>query len=261
MRLTLWGMYKYDERLFNDTIVLPEGMDTEIMADLILEECGDLWPYYQALPHFKHNMHNWWIRKNAAFTAMWQALQLDYNPIENYDRFEDSTESPDITKKRTPDLIREDQPDITVTESPDVLVTIASDNSRTTTGTAHTGESGSNEKSVSAFDAIGYSPRERTTTTNAVDNTTSDTEKGESGGTQTTTGKTTSHETGKRTYTEQGTDINTETGVITRHSHIHGNVGVTTNQQMIESELELRKFDIYMYICDQFIDQFIITIY
>ena len=39
----------------------------------------------------------------------------------------------------------------------------------------------------------------------------------------------------------------------TRESDIHGNIGVMTNQQMIEQELELlRHFDIYGYIAELF---------
>ena len=39
--------------------------------------------------------------------------------------------------------------------------------------------------------------------------------------------------------------------------HVHGNIGVTTNQQMIQSELDLREFDIYQNISDRFANQFV----
>ena len=51
-------------------------------------------------------------------------------------------------------------------------------------------------------------------------------------------------------------DTHTKGTTETINSHIHGNVGVTTNQQMITAELELRKknfFDIVMRDIDSFI--------
>lgn len=41
----------------------------------------------------------------------------------------------------------------------------------------------------------------------------------------------------------------------------HGNIGVTTSQQMIQSEIELRKFNIYGYIASLFEDEITISIY
>ena len=37
----------------------------------------------------------------------------------------------------------------------------------------------------------------------------------------------------------------------------HGNIGVTTSQQMIEAEMKLRKFNIIKYIVDRFADQYL----
>ena len=51
---------------------------------------------------------------------------------------------------------------------------------------------------------------------------------------------------GKDTYTE----------------HTHGNIGVTTNQQMIEQELELlRHFDIYDWIAAKLENELFIQVY
>ena len=45
-------------------------------------------------------------------------------------------------------------------------------------------------------------------------------------------------------------------------SRIHGNIGVTTNQQMLESELATRpKLNIYQIIIDSFIDRFCLLVY
>lgn len=48
---------------------------------------------------------------------------------------------------------------------------------------------------------------------------------------------------------------------LKRKGRAHGNIGVTTSQQMLESEREVAKFDIYEYISDKFEDAFTITVY
>lgn len=45
-------------------------------------------------------------------------------------------------------------------------------------------------------------------------------------------------------------------------SHLHGNIGVTTNQQMLEAELETRpKINIYRIIIESFRDRFCLLVY
>ena len=58
------------------------------------------------------------------------------------------------------------------------------------------------------------------------------------------------------------TDTTAYGKINTRKSNIHGNIGVTTNQQMIEQELELlRHFDIYGYIAELFENDNMLLIY
>lgn len=42
---------------------------------------------------------------------------------------------------------------------------------------------------------------------------------------------------------------------------VYGNIGVTTSQQMLQSELDLRRFNIYMEIANLFADEFCIQVY
>lgn len=46
-----------------------------------------------------------------------------------------------------------------------------------------------------------------------------------------------------------------------RSGHVSGNIGVTTSQQMIEAELELRKIDIYRLIVQEFKTMFCLGVY
>lgn len=95
-RMTLYGMYQYDPTLF-DGVVLPEGMDKTLMVNQIIRQSGDLFPYYQVPPEVKTAITEWFTRRKDNFAKLWQGFTAEYNPIENYDRQEDSTETPNIT--------------------------------------------------------------------------------------------------------------------------------------------------------------------
>ena len=95
-RMTLYGMYQYDPTLF-DGVTLPEGMDKTLMVNQIIRQSGDLFPYYQAPPQVKSAITEWFTRRKDNFAKLWQGFTAEYNPIENYDRQEDSTETPNIT--------------------------------------------------------------------------------------------------------------------------------------------------------------------
>ena len=95
-RMTLYGMYQYDPTLF-DGVILPEGMDKTLMVNQIIRQSGDLFPYYQVPPEVKTAITEWFTRRKGNFAKLWQGFTAEYNPIENYDRQEDSTETPNIT--------------------------------------------------------------------------------------------------------------------------------------------------------------------
>lgn len=78
-------------------------------------------------------------------------------------------------------------------------------------------------------------------------------------------------ETGKA-YTNQSGSGNAEgdisrdtagnTNEISQHeAHLFGNIGVTTSQQMLESELKIAEWNLYEHIADIFIDEFCILVY
>jgi hypothetical protein len=75
--------------------------------------------------------------------------------------------------------------------------------------------------------------------------------------------------------TENGTITNTETGKDTENENVnggrtvkhtrtgraHGNIGVTTSQQMIQSERDLVVFNLYDVIAESFIENFCLMVY
>ena len=109
--------------------------------------------------------------------------------------------------------------------------TLDSDGTSRTTGTNDTSTNGTVTTDVSAYDSNGYQPKEKVTTAETIDNDT----------------------------TENNTSTLDNEGVHT--GRIHGNIGVTTSQQMLESELELGYWNIYSRITDMFLKEFCIMIY
>lgn len=262
--LSLWGMYQYDNTIL-DNMELPPGMETTVMINCLMEKAGDLWPYYQNPNFMRLYSNNWFHRKLYNFTLMYNALKIEYNPLHNYDRVEDSVTTPDITRIETPDITKIHKGDSTGTSSALAGETLDNHNTRTTSDVknATTSSDDTITKAVSAFDVSTYSPREQTTTKASGSNHEDDT------GSQTDIGGHTldSHSSGSAsssdnaTDTEQGTRTHTEQGTTTLHSTVKGNVGVTTSQQMLQSELDLRIYDLYETIAEMWIDAFIIMVY
>lgn len=300
MRLTLYGMMQWDKTLL-DNIVLPQGMSTDIMRDLIIERAGDLYPYYQIPEYFKRNSGNWFTRKLHNFEMMYNALMSDYNPIHNYNREEHwerktegtRVETPNITHTITPDITRLETPDITVSgnysdnssgeNSQNIKITTTSSNSHNIKSDTTTSDTSNNTSShnVSAFNKTGYSPESQDTTNTTAsgsnNNTTTDSvnasensNNAQSASSSTNVqGTNSTHEGGSRTTKETGTTTNSERGTRTHDnselnsydSTVMGNIGVTTTQQMIMSELELRVYDLYDVIVNLWIDDMIVTLY
>ena len=228
-RLTLWGIYQYDKTLF-DNIVLPEGIDKDNLISDIMRNSGDLYPYHQVPEYLKRNITFWFSRRLFDFDRMYKSLRAEYSPIENYDRIED--------------IKREYKDSGTDTET--LTLGSSTTSSHTGTDTDTTQGGGSNEKGVSAYNEDGYTNREKDTETHNSNNT------------QTYNSTVTNTGSGSdKTQTDYGKQ-RTETET----TRIHGNIGVTTSQQMIESEMELRaKYDIYKIISREFEREFLVQIY
>lgn len=90
-RFTLYGFYEYDKTLF-EGVKLPPELDRDLLVDEIITKHGDLYPYIQMPRFLKLNITNYFSRMYGQFQKMAQAIQTDYKPLENYDRYEDITD-------------------------------------------------------------------------------------------------------------------------------------------------------------------------
>ena len=92
-RITLWGFYNFTDKTLFDSAVMPDGIDRQELVDLIMIECGDLYPYYQQPAYLRMQINNFFKRKKYNFDKMMAALHAEYDPLENYDRKEDWTDT------------------------------------------------------------------------------------------------------------------------------------------------------------------------
>lgn len=85
IKLTVVGLYNYNEHLF-DRMTLPDNVDRDYLVRNILERAGDmplLYPNYD----FMESMINVWAHNEFdIWDRLEKAQNIQYNPIENYDR-------------------------------------------------------------------------------------------------------------------------------------------------------------------------------
>lgn len=90
--MSLLAMYQYNERLF-DGLRLPSGVNKDTLVDNLLAETAEFEILY-ADPEFMANMIAVWSEKELpVWEKMEETLHYDYDPISNYDRHEESTNS------------------------------------------------------------------------------------------------------------------------------------------------------------------------
>lgn len=228
MKLTMLGLQQAltlkNQTLF-DNMNLPAGIDKDTVVNNILLEGSDFEVLYPD-PDFMRSAIGVWSNKHYRTFEKWiNALNIEYAPLENYDRVEDWTDTLDSDTTNT-------------------NVDTTSENTDTTVNT--TGEqtdSGSVENTVSAFDADTYQPSEKSdtdNTTNTSTDTTSDVD---------------------FTHNSTITDTGTKDDTSVHTGRVHGNVGVTTSQQMLQAELDIARFNIVQQITDLFLTEFCILIY
>lgn len=273
-RITLNGWLQYDPTIF-DGVILPEDYDRDALLAEIMSRSGELYTYHQVPYVLKENIRLWFSRNFLNFDRMMAALMAEYNPIENYDRHEDWTRTPNLTdeaKHTGSDSVEASGTDSTEASGSDTDT--LSGNDTTTRSYNNYNESSTRtgddttERTVSAFDSGTYQPAEKTVETfgsvkDSKDITGSYDDSTDYGKVDTMDygrkDETTYGRKDETTFNSTMTDRHTGTEKYT--SRIHGNIGVTTSQQMIQSELELRKFDIYEEIAARFEHEFLVQVY
>lgn len=92
LTMSVMGLYNYDPTIF-DTMVLPEQVERDTLIPGILAECSELEILYPD-PNILKSMILIWSRQNIdSWKRACNAFLSDYNPIHNFDRNEEWTET------------------------------------------------------------------------------------------------------------------------------------------------------------------------
>ena len=214
------------------------------------------------------------------YETLYNTTLLKYEPLQNYDRTEEITDKTERTGtdnatfgSRTDTSTTNNTTNIGAqdnTNKDDETTKIGVINTETNSSTSKKG-SESNEKEVAPYDSENYYKQEKdtlsftnrsdtnnsTTTTNARTDTRTNTITEKVGARKDTTESSTSNTFGGHT---DATNRN-ENETYTHKSHIYGNIGVTTSQQMLESEREVAYFNFLSIVAHDIIKLIAICIY
>lgn len=72
--------------------MLPTEAEKQTAIDTICFECAELPLIYSEPGLFKHLIGMWSLQNFYTWKTLWNTTTLDYNPIENFDRFEEYTD-------------------------------------------------------------------------------------------------------------------------------------------------------------------------
>lgn len=103
MYLTMTAMYNYDNTLFDNLNVPPE-IDKNLLVNEILMQCGEFEVTYPDFDFMKMQIGMWGKKHYFTFSKWVEALAAEFNPIHNYDRyeeFEDDKKTKDTTKSNS----------------------------------------------------------------------------------------------------------------------------------------------------------------
>lgn len=178
--VSLWGMCQVDPTIL-DGLILPAGMDADVVKDNLLLETESMQILYPNAPFLKAAIQVWAAERLEVWTKLYNTTQLDYDPIENYDRKEQSSSSN----------------------------TGGASGSTTVTGSA------------TAYNSDQFADVSKSVSS--------------------------------------GSNQSNSSG--TYASRVHGNIGVTTTQQMIEQERKTVQFCMTEYIINDFITRFCVGVY
>lgn len=227
--ISVYSLQKYykevqDKDLF-DGVVFPDNINRETVINNILLESMPFEVYYTD-PNFLHDAITMWGKKYEWTFNKWaEALKLEYDPISNYDRHEEWTDngSKDNTKKETANS--------TVDTKTDSNGKTDNYYDNTTDHYVWSYDSGNKHQDEQTIDESG---------TRIIDE---------------------QHSTGNTTGNQTNNGTEKETIKNTRSGRAWGNIGVTTSQQMLQSEFEIAAWNIVQHITDTFLHEFCIMVY
>ena len=241
--LSILGLYRYDPNIF-DGMSLPNGVDRGLLVDNLVCELGCLEVLYPSAPFMADMIRMWSVKERPTWERMYTAMQLQYNPLENYDRMEEWKDDKTDRKNNT---VKDK------TNFNGHNTTIDSNTQTTTNKTLdHTVTNLTTDHKISGYNDSNLVPHSQDIENGA----TKDVENGvvsDSGN---------AYQDGYTTNEREGNSTEDSTGNAVHEGRVHGNIGVTTSQQMLQSELDIvPQLNIINYIINSFKNRFCILVY
>ena len=85
------GLYRWDETIF-DLMQIPSALDKPTLIDNLLSETAELEVLYPNPVVFKNLVGVWSAKQIDIWNRLYATTQYEYNPIENYNRYETGSE-------------------------------------------------------------------------------------------------------------------------------------------------------------------------
>ena len=237
-----------------DDINLPEELNHELVVSSIVKRCGLLTPVYSEPALMKDAIDLWFNANQWTLQHLIKIIEAEYSPIENTDRYDEQTRTIDR------ELDRDDTFNETNTTARNSTDTLVKTGTETTKIDSDTTVDADNEKTeqVSPYDSSNWANSSKSIEDNGSTATVD--------GTNRITYNTSDARTlgGSDTQTHGGTNGRDEDENTTDHfvQHLHGNIGVTSNQDMINQEIALlEKFHVYDWIALQIEADLFIILY
>lgn len=243
-RMSLWGLYQYNNTIL-DNLTLPTGMDADNLKQNLLVETAGLSILYPDPDFLKTVIGLWSAERQDVWQKLYNTTVLQYDPIQNYDRTEETEEVNDGVSVRSNEQKRD--------ATSDGVTTRDSDQTRSRSEAGNTAGTSETVNSNTAYNS----------------NTFSDTAKAQSSGSNSNSSSSSENvaENGNESMASRASENVNESGNESRSdrrnfkSRVFGNIGVTTSQQMIMSEREVAEFCMTEYVINDFIQRFCVMVY
>ena len=234
-KITLGGLYNFTDGNIFSGFAFPSGIESDLVVSGLLQNYGEMSLIYVD-PDALTMMIGYWCRRHYRTFQKWiDALNLEYEPLENYNRTEKHS-GKDVTEEEHSEHAEgENSTDsnsdgkILVYNKPDTYT----DHYRSSYNSSDL------QKVEQSHQHAGSGSGSLTTTDY--------------------TQKPSQHVGNEGSTDSNGSSENTLT--YGHELHAYGNIGVTTSQQMLQSELDISYWNVYDRICDIFADEFLIRIY
>ena len=260
-KITLIGIENYlnpDHSVF-ETMQLPDGIDKDTLIGAIMLRCQEFELLYSD-PDFLTAAVNIWSRKNYRTFDKWvKALEIEYDPLFNYDRTEEYTDTHSGSFNRAGSSNDSGTNGNSRTDNLTMTNNLTETNNLSDTNDVTLTHS---EKAYNDSNYVG-------TTQDVTDQDESHTGTVTNTGTQRTAGTITNtgtqrnagSDTGSFSTNTSGTENGTDDYTNIHKARLFGNIGVTTSQMMLESELDIARWNLYEHIADLFCNEFCIMVY